>query len=209
MLNRIGFGMIFLSFSLLSALILDVVKHELHPSEACLLRSTPNSNQNYDSSSRYFISEWYLVVPFTFNALGYTLFYTAAYEFLCAQSPNAMKGLLIGTFFAIKGFFQLIGALIVLPFTAVYTTLRPSCGSAYYLVTILISLAGLVVYVVAARKYKYRQRDEPDNVYRYAEDYYSKHHDDDDDDDEEGDEEQSVSYSGSYNDLQTDKTKLN
>ena len=79
----------------------------------------------------------------------------------------------------------------------------------YYLITILISLTGLVVYVVAARRYKYRQRDKPDNVYRYAEDYYSKHHDDDDDDDEEGDEEQSVSYSGSYNDLQTDKTKLN
>ena len=102
MLNHIGFGMIFLSLSLLSALILDVVKHKLHPSEACLLRSTPNSNQNYDSSSRYFISEWYLVVPFTFNALGYTLFYTAAYEFLCTQSPNAMKGLLIGTFLPSK-----------------------------------------------------------------------------------------------------------
>ena len=198
MLNHIGFGMIFLSISLLSSVILDVVKHELNPSETCLLKSTPNSNQNYDPSSHP-ISEWYLVIPFTFNALGYTLFYTAAYEFICAQSPHAMKGLIIGTFFAIKGIFQLIGALIVLPFSTMYTTLHPSCGSAYYLVTVLISLIGLAVYAFVARRYKYRQRDEPDNVYRYAEDYYSKHHDEDED-------EESVSYSGSYDD---DKAKIN
>ena len=202
MLNRIGFGMIFLSISPLSALILDIVKHQLHSSETCLLRSTPNSsNQNHDSSS-HIISEWYLAIPFTFNALGYTLFYTAAYEFICAQSPHAMKGLIIGTFFAIKGIFQLIGALIVLLFSTVYTTPRPSCGSAYFLVAVLITLAGLVVYVLVARRYKYRQRDEPDNIYRYAEDYFSKGHD-------EEDEEDSVSYSGSYDDPQTDKAKLN
>jgi peptide/histidine transporter 3/4 len=139
------------------------------------------------------------VIPFTFNALGYTLFYTAAYEFICAQSPHAMKGLIIGTFFAIKGIFQLIGALIVLPFSTMYTTVHPSCGSAYYLVTVLISLIGLVVYVLVARRYKYRQRDEPDNIYQYAEDYYSKDHD-------EEEEEESVSYSGSYDD---DKPKIN
>ena len=197
MLNHIGFGMIFLTISLLSYLILDVVKHELNPSETCLLRSTPNSNQNYDPSS-HLISEWYLVIPFTFNALGYTLFYTDAYEFRCAQSPHAMKGLIIGTFFAIKGVFQLIGALIVLPFSTMYTTVHPSCGSTYYLVTVLISLIGLVVYVSVARRYKYRQREEPDNVYQYAEDYYSKHHDED---------EESISYSGSYDD--DDKAEIN
>ena len=202
MLNHVGFGMIFLSISLLSTLILDVVKHEIHPNETCLLRSIPNSNENYNSSS-HFISEWYLVIPFTFNALGYTLFYTAAYEFICAQSPHAMKGLIIGTFFAIKGIFQLIGALIVLPFSTVYTTLHPSCGSTYYLVTVLISLIGIVVYVLVARRYKYRQRDEPDNIYRYAEDYYSKDHD------EEEEDEEGVGYSGSYDDLQSSKTKLN
>ena len=202
MLNRIGFGMIFLSISLLSTLILDVVKHEIYPSETCLLRSIPTSDKNYDSSS-HLISEFYLAIPFTFNALGYTLFYTATYEFICAQSPHAMKGLIIGTFFAIKGIFQLIGALIVLPFSTVYTTLLPSCGSTYYLVTVLISLIGLVVYMLVARKYKYRQRDEPDNIYRYAEDYYSRYHD------EEEQCEDSDSNSGSYDDLQTDKAKLN
>ena len=202
MLNRIGFGMIFLSISLVSTLILDVVKHEIHPGETCLLKSKPSSDKNYDSSS-HLMSEYYLVIPFTFNALGYTLFYTAIYEFICAQSPHAMKGLIIGTFFAIKGIFQLIGALTVLPFSTVYTSHHLSCGSAYYLVTVLISLVGLVVYMLVARKYKYRQRDEPDNIYRYAEDYYSK------DDDEEEQCEASDSYSGSYNDCQTDKAKVN
>ena len=30
-----------------------------------------------------------------------------------------------------------------------------------------------MAYTWVARKYKYRQRDEPDNIYRYAEDYYA------------------------------------
>ena len=198
MLNRIGFGMIFLSVSLLSALILDIIKHEIQPSETCLLSSTPNS---YDQLSSHSISEWYLAIPFTFSALGYTLFYTATYEFICAQSPHAMKGLIIGTFFAIKGIFQLVGALIVLPFSTTYKTLRPSCGSAYYLITVLISLIGSVVYVFVARRYKYRQRDEPDNVYRYAEDYYSSTREEECED--------SVSYYGSHDDLRSDRAKLN
>jgi hypothetical protein len=85
-----------------------------------------------------------------------------------------MKGLLIGTFFAIKGIFQLLGALLSLSFLKWNQNFIMSCGSVYFLINIILSLAGLMAYVCAARRYHYRERDEPDNTYRYAEEYYDK-----------------------------------
>ena len=104
------------------------------------------------------------------------LFYTATYEFICAQSLHAMKGLLIGTFFLIKGLFQLFGITIVrIPFISWgFNAPFPGCGFVYYLVNILVALIGLVAYTWVARRYQYRQRDEPDNIYRYAEEYYDR-----------------------------------
>ena len=46
------------------------------------------------SNSDLGLSVYYLILPYTLNALNAILFYTATYEFICAQSPHAMKGLL-------------------------------------------------------------------------------------------------------------------
>ena len=96
--------------------------------------------------------------------------------YICAQSPHEMKGLLIGTFFAIKGVFQLLGVLATyVPITTWCTSHYkiPVCGFIYYLINIVIALTGIIAFIFVARKYQYRQRDEPDNIYRYAEEYYA------------------------------------
>ena len=111
MLQRIELGMIIRLLSLFSAFIIDTIGHI-------------NSNNNYDCfithpyNGSLSISMWYVILIHVLNAISDMLFYIAAYEFICAQSPHAMKGLLIGTFFTVKGVFQLIGVLIILvPFT--------------------------------------------------------------------------------------------
>ena len=104
------------------------------------------------------------------------LFNVATFEFICAQSPYSMKGLLIGTFFAIKGVFQLIGVIAVLTPVTVWCGSHdefPICGFIYYLLSIVILLIGIIAFTIVARRYQYRERDEPDNIYRYAEDYYA------------------------------------
>ena len=169
MLKRIGVGMVLLLLSLVSLLLIDVIEHKIQPNEVCFLDINLESDDPFRG-----ISRWYLAIPCTLNALGYTFLYTSAYEFICAQSPHAMKGLLIGTFFTAKGVFQLISALITFSFSKWNKTLFLSCGSVYYLINVLIALIGLIAYTWVARKYKYRQRDEPDNIYRYAEEYYDR-----------------------------------
>ena len=83
------------------------------------------------------------------------------------------------TFFALRRIFQLLVTLIFMfPFIGHNLSASfPSCGFVYFLVNIVIALLGIVVYIWVAIKYQNRQRDKPDNVYHYAEEYYAKAHD--------------------------------
>ena len=167
MLKRIGLGILIRLLSLLSITLIDSIGH---------FKSSNNKNCFMFYSPALSISTWYLTIPNVFNALSAMLFFIAVIEFMCAQSPHAMKGLIIGTFFAIQGTFQFLGTTVLyIPFSSwSLDTSFPSCGFVYYLINILVALGGLVAYTCVARRYQYRQRDEPDNVYRYAEEYYDR-----------------------------------
>jgi hypothetical protein len=80
-----------------------------------------------------------------------------------------MKGFLIGLFFAIRGLFQLLNSIIIIPLSVK----RPwasgemlenppvtNCGFVYLLFTCVVGLIGLILFSVAAKKYRYRRRDE-------------------------------------------------
>ena len=84
-----------------------------------------------------------------------------------------MKGLFIGLSFAVRGLFELLASLLLIPLTFTRQTL-PNCGMEYYMLVIVVGVVGLAVYMYAARKYKLRESDEPYHVRRFMEDYYSK-----------------------------------
>ena len=86
-----------------------------------------------------------------------------------------MKGLLIGLFYVIKGLYQVLATLLVVPFLVVIRlqSLLPSCGFYYYLVNIIVGVVGTFVFVCVSKWYRYRERDEPSNIHRYAEEYNS------------------------------------
>ena len=165
MLKRMGVGMALLLISGLYTLLMGVANHDCASEEEICQIST------------YFaISPHFLIIQFSLNAVGYMLLYIAINEFICAQSPYSMKVLLIGTHFAIKGIFQLLGVLFI------YTPISigcdnhikfPICGFIYFLVNSLVALIGLIAFIFVARRYRKRERDEPDNIYRYAEEYYA------------------------------------
>ena len=111
MLKRMGMGMIIPLLSILCTLVLtsihndDIIVDELTNSTWC--ESFQFAFPNYNIIV-------YSIIRGILNGIGYMLFYIATYELIiCAQSPHSMKGLLIGTFFAIKGVFQLIGVLAI------------------------------------------------------------------------------------------------
>ena len=92
MLKRMGLGMVLLLISGLCTLMMGVVRNNCVPTKYYCELSTYLVGVNPN----------FLIIQFIFNALSYLLLYVSAFEFICAQSPHSMKGLLIGTFFAIN-----------------------------------------------------------------------------------------------------------
>ena len=80
-----------------------------------------------------------------------------------------MKGFLIGLFFAIRGFFQFLNSTITVPLSLKHSWASgemlenppvTNCGFIYLLFTCVVGLIGLILFSVAAKKYKYRTRNE-------------------------------------------------
>ena len=170
MLKRIGLGMVLMVTPIPCFFILDTIGHTaaISNNEACFLTDPYSIDLRMHSAV--------LLIPIFASTTGSMIFYIAAYEFIYSQSPHSMKGLMIGTFFAIRGTFQLLGALVfIFPFLVWKSTSSfPSCGFVYYLVNMVVAFLGMIAYIWIARKYRNRQRDEPDDIYRYAEEYYEK-----------------------------------
>ena len=125
-----------------------------------------------------------LLIPGVLLGIGAPLVKATTFEFISAQSPSSMKGLLIGVFFSIKAFFQLVSGVALIPFS--YKPLWDShymreyppvtnCGFGYLLFTCVVALIGLVMFSIVARRYKYRERDDKPYDQRFAVDVYSRY----------------------------------
>ena len=183
-LKRLGLGMVMLWMSVVCNFIIDTVGHEMHPNVSCMFQMDylNNSTDNITSgrNSTLQIDTTVLLIPNIMNGVAYSLIKVAMFEFICAQSPHSMKGLLMGLFFSLRGAFELLGAVFVVPFSfgpwENLSPTLPSCGFYYYLLSMVFGFAGIVSYIVTARKYKYRQRDEIINERIYIEKYFEHHY---------------------------------
>ena len=119
------------------------------------------------------VSPWPFVA---YSILSYTvisLLIIFTVEFVCAQSPYSMRGLLSGfAFFTIFLSCEL-GTLISSIFT--YHCNANSCKIVQYIVGAVLSVVGFLLYVVVARKYKLRVREEGYDLYGQVMDIYSRY----------------------------------
>ena len=174
MLKRMGLGMTLVLLSLLATFSMDTVAHLKYPKDP----TNPNSTtcffvSGYSSIEFPFQMSNLIIIQLTVSAFARLLLYTGVFEFICSQSPHSMKGLLIGMFYAIRGLYQVLAALLVLPYNYWSVHMYPSCGFYFYLMNIVIGLVAVLVYAWVARRYRYRVRNELCNIHQYAEEYYS------------------------------------
>ena len=171
MLKRMGLGMILALLSLLATLFMDTATHlgssaDFNSTNICMFDEyDPLYHRNFNFNL--------FTIQLTLSALSRMLIYTGVFEFICSQSPHSMKGLIIGVFYAIRGLYQVLAALLVLPYSYGGTFKHLSCEFYFYLMNIVIGLVAVLVYVWVAKRYRYRVRDELCNVRQYAEEYYS------------------------------------
>ena len=90
-------------------------------------------------------------------------------EFISAQSLQSMKDLLIGVFFVIRGLFQFLNSIIIisLSLNQLWASREmieyppvTNRGFVYLALTSVTGLIGLILFSLAAKRYKYRTRDE-------------------------------------------------
>ena len=116
---------------------------------------------------------WVLITKIV-AGLGHLLVFLSFFEFMMAQTPNRMRGIMMGLTSALFAFGEMgLYALIVIFHIATYG----GCVFYYYLVLSLLMLLILAVYVVLAKRYKLRERDKHINIHAIVEEHYERYFD--------------------------------
>ena len=180
-ITRLGIGVTLMVASIISMLIIQAVANH-YSLENGSVNNTCLFLEKYPTHNHFYTYEFptqVLVITNVLYGIAAPLISITVYEFISAQSPHTMKGLLLGVFYAFKGLFITLGSILTFPFAQ--ETLWGDqhglfdCGFYYYLSYSVFGVLGLVVFILAARWYRYRERDDPPYRHQYAEDYYSRY----------------------------------
>ena len=115
---------------------------------------------------------WVLIFEFV-DGVGVVMTASSLYEFVMAQTPNRMRGIMMGLLLTMLGVAGLVTVLLVKVFHQLQTA-TPSCVFYYYLALSLLMLLVLVVYVILAKRYKLRERDKHINIHAIVEEHYER-----------------------------------
>lgn len=109
-----------------------------------------------------------MIVSNIMYAAHAALFYITIFEFICAQTPHSMKGFIIGLAWATTTFGQVIGFVIQTSWMDGWKQpiTHPSCAFWYYLSTTFITALFFLIFLVVAKWYTRRERNDPLEVDR-------------------------------------------
>ena len=159
-------GMLFNWLAVVNYGMLDAIGHyrnrtTTYDNSTCIL--------NFNSS-RYYMEErvlplhlGWLMLPSVIYFIGNCLMIVTAAEFICAQSPSSMKGLLFGMLYGIIGFAIVLNLAWLYPVQLAVkkwlTGFRIGCGAIYFLFVSGVMLIIIVAFCFARKCYKKTQRD--------------------------------------------------
>ena len=103
------------------------------------------------------------------------MIYCTAFEFLMAQTPLFVRGTAIGMAVTVI----IVGALVHEGLVMILSKFdmskaTPSCGFYYYLVLSILLILSLVLFTIAAKRYKLRERERHVNIQAIAEEHYER-----------------------------------
>ena len=134
---------------------------------------TLNIIDHFHPEVRLLQEPWPYIVYSILNGIAILFLSSGALEFVCAQSPYSMRGLMTGyTNFAT--FISLSLGLLVFFILKVECKMR-SCSIIYGSISMVLSLVGFILYCVLARWYKMRVRDEDYSPHRVIEEVYDRY----------------------------------
>ena len=115
----------------------------------------------HSKSSYQDIQSYLVIIPQTMTALSSFLLLSAGIEFICAQAPFNMKGLLFGIGYALYGLGSLVQSALSTPFLhnhSAWDKAPLTCGIWYFIIQGVIVLVGFIVVIIMIKTYKRRIR---------------------------------------------------
>ena len=132
----------------------------------------------FTQNSRESYTDPIVGIPFNF-ILGFTtiVLQKSSLEFVCAQAPYNMKGLLIGLYFTILMVSFFIGTLLCLAWSNNWFAILDisTCGIWFYLTTLVLAVVSSALLGLVIRWYKARERDETTRSQDLVEEVYHKY----------------------------------
>ena len=105
---------------------------------------------------------YWVLIPFVFSGFSILLFIISGIEFICAQAPFNMKGLILGLGCALYGLSSLIQTGILMPFMITQSNIWEraplTCGIWYLILQGFIVLVGFLITLLMVKMYKRRTR---------------------------------------------------
>ena len=115
---------------------------------------------------------WMLVIK-VLNGIGGAVTMVFVFEFTMAQTPNRMRGIMMGLVIAMVGWATSGSSLL----TEIFDHLNVSKIFAFYfyLVPTTLAILMLICFAVFARRYKLRERDRHVNIQAIVEEHYERY----------------------------------
>ena len=142
------------------------MKIEININNACV--TIPNFTDGMYSCKTNDIPFLLLLIPNVLQGLSFLLVFMTALEFICAQAPLRLKGLLIGVWYALLATNYL---LVEIP--ELFTTSSTSWLVFHEAKAFLVFLS-LIMYLCVSKRYRYRLRDEVVNEQYLIEEIYER-----------------------------------
>ena len=150
MLKRIGLGLVFALTTTLSYVVIF----------------------KYQSNTLLYFNDL-LLIPQVLFGIAYALVVPASLEFTIAQSPVEMRGMMVGMWLASLGVGYFININTKYPFGCDNNSI---CPSFYYNITrSVVIFIILLVFIVLAKWYKFRVRENEVNILQIVDEHYERY----------------------------------
>lgn len=114
-----------------------------------------------------------------FVGIGSPLVTVTIFEFISAQSPHSMKGLVLGMYYFITGLYQFVSSVAIVPFSVLHRALAISsyvgCLFGYLLLICVAGIFGFILFLLASRWYRCRVREDRPYDQRFVVEVYDRY----------------------------------
>ena len=163
MLKKIGIGLLMIIVAFVLTTIYMALMHMTYINRG--IECFSNMSSQISIHTTHGLGEYaafLFIIAQLFSGLGYLLVFLTALEFILAQAPRSMQGLLIGLWYAYQSLAVVVRLVSVLTLQDVHCHYWP------YIVKTVLAIVSLLLYLLVSHWYKYRQREEPSNINRQA-----------------------------------------